>query len=88
MCSCVGLLALSRWLKIIPNCVTFPTPIIMILLVLRLLPMLMRNLVKLIPLLLNLVMKDQFSSLPNEDVASHLNNFVDLCDMQKKKDVE
>ena len=38
--------------------------------------------------LLNLVMKDQFSSLPNEDAASHLNNFVDLCDMQKKKYVD
>ena len=37
--------------------------------------------------LLNLVMKDQFSGLPNEDAASHLNNFVDLCDMQKKKDM-
>ena len=35
--------------------------------------------------LLNLVMKDQFSSTPNEDVASHLNTFVELCDMQKKK---
>ena len=38
--------------------------------------------------LLNLVMKDQFSSLPNEDAASHVNNFINLCDMQKKKDVD
>ena len=38
--------------------------------------------------LLNLVMKDQFSSTPNEDVMSHLNTFVELCDMQKKKYVD
>ena len=37
--------------------------------------------------LLNLVMKDKFSGLPCEDAAIHLNNFVDLCDMKKKKDV-
>ena len=33
-------------------------------------------------------MKDQFASLPSEDAATHLNSFVDLCDMQKKKDVD
>ena len=33
-------------------------------------------------------MKDQFSGTPNEDVASHLNTFVELRDMQKKKDMD
>ena len=35
--------------------------------------------------LLNLVMKDQFSGTSIEDVASHLNTFVEFCDMQKEK---
>ena len=38
--------------------------------------------------LLNLVMKDQFSGTPNEDAASHLNTFVEVCNMQNKKDVD
>ena len=38
--------------------------------------------------LLNLVMKDQFAGTPNVDVASYLNTFVELCDMQNKKDVD
>ena len=33
-------------------------------------------------------MKDPFSDLPSEDAATHLNSFVDLCDMQKKKYVD
>lgn len=37
------------------------------------------------PASLNLVMKEQFSGSYNEDVAAHLNNFVELCDMQKYK---
>jgi hypothetical protein len=38
--------------------------------------------------LLNFVMKEQFSSASTDDTAAHLNNFVELCDMQKYKDVD
>ena len=38
--------------------------------------------------LLNLVKKDHISGTPNEDAASHLNTFIELCDMQNKKDVD
>src|ERR1044071_3558235 len=39
------------------------------------------------PALLNLVMKDQLSGA-GEDAALHLNNFIELCDMQKYKEVD
>jgi hypothetical protein len=35
------------------------------------------------PALLNLVMKEQFSGVSTDDAAAHLNNFVELCEMQK-----
>jgi hypothetical protein len=40
------------------------------------------------PALLNLVMKEQFSGASTDDAAAHLNNFVEVCEMQKYKDVE
>ena len=33
-------------------------------------------------------MKEQFSGASTDNAASHLNNFVELCDMQKYKEVE
>ena len=33
-------------------------------------------------------MKDLFSGLSSEYAATHLSSFVDLCDTQKKKDVD
>ena len=39
------------------------------------------------PALLNLAMKDQFSGA-GEDAALHLNNFIELCNMQKYKEVD
>jgi hypothetical protein len=40
------------------------------------------------PALLNLVMKVQFSGATTDDAVAHLNNFVELYEMQKYKDVE
>jgi hypothetical protein len=40
------------------------------------------------PALLNLVIKEQFSGASSDDAAAHLNNFVELCEMQKYKDVD
>jgi hypothetical protein len=40
------------------------------------------------PALLNLVMKEQFSSVSTDDASTHLNNFVELYEMQKYKDVD
>src|SRR4051812_24463108 len=37
--------------------------------------------------LLNLVMKEQLSGVSTEDAASHLNNFAELYEMQKYKDI-
>ena len=33
-------------------------------------------------------MKEQLSGASTDDAASRLNNFVELCDMQKYKEVE
>jgi hypothetical protein len=40
------------------------------------------------PALLNLVVKEQVSGASTDDAAAHLNNFVELCEMQKYKDVD
>src|SRR3954462_1683696 len=40
------------------------------------------------PTLLNLVMREQFSGASSDDPAAHLNSFVELCEMQKYKDVD
>jgi hypothetical protein len=40
------------------------------------------------PALLNLVMKEQFSGASTDDAAAHHNNFVELCEMQKYKDID
>jgi hypothetical protein len=51
-------------------------------------PTLEANFYEIKPTLLNLVMKEQFSGASSDDAAAHLNNFVELCEMQKYKDVD
>jgi hypothetical protein len=51
-------------------------------------PALEANFYEIKPTLLNLVMKEQFSTISTDDVAAHLNNFVELCEMEKYKDVD
>jgi hypothetical protein len=46
------------------------------------------NLYEIKPTLLNLIMKEQFSGVSTDDAAAHLNNFVELSEMQKYKDVD
>jgi hypothetical protein len=40
------------------------------------------------PALLNVVMKEQFSGASTDDAVAHLKKFVELCEMQKYKDVD
>jgi hypothetical protein len=40
------------------------------------------------PTFLNLVMKEQFSGVNTDDAAAHLKKIVELCEMQKYKDVD
>jgi hypothetical protein len=40
------------------------------------------------PALLNLVIEEQFSGVSTDNAAAHLNNFVELCEVQKYKDVD
>jgi hypothetical protein len=40
------------------------------------------------PALINLVMKEQFSGASTDNAAAHLNNFVELCEMQKYENVD
>src|SRR4051794_7586715 len=39
------------------------------------------------PALLNLVMREQLSGASTDDAATHLHNFVELCEMQRLKDI-
>jgi hypothetical protein len=48
---------------------------------------LLANFYEIKPALLNLVKKEQFSGVSTDNAVAHLNNFVELCEMQKYKDL-
>src|SRR4051812_19021195 len=87
---CVTCFIFVKWLLLkIPSCVTLLAPTIMILFAHSLLHLLLkRTFCEIKPALLNLVMKEQFSGISTEDAASHLNNFVEICEMQKYRDID
>jgi hypothetical protein len=40
------------------------------------------------PILLNLITREQFGGSAQEDASMHLHEFIEICDMQKFKNVE
>ena len=71
------------------KCVTLLAPTIVILFAHPLLHLLLKQpFFEIKPALLNLVMREQFSGVSTDDAAAHLNNFAELCEMQKYKDVD
>jgi hypothetical protein len=82
------LLVLLEWILLrTPSCVILLAPTTIILSAL-LSPALEANFYEIKPAFLNLVMKEQFSGASTDDTAAHLNNFFELCEMQKYKDVD
>jgi hypothetical protein len=84
------LLVLLEWVLLkIPSCVILLAPKIMILFCTPIAPPAPEaNFYEIKPALLNLVMKEQFSSASSDDAVAHLKIFVELCEMQKYKDVD
>jgi hypothetical protein len=84
------LLVLLEWVLLrTPSCVILLALKTMILSALLLRHLLLRQIfMKIKPALLNLVMKEKFSGASSDDAAAHLNNFVELYEMQKYKDVD
>jgi hypothetical protein len=84
------LLVLLEWVLLkTPSCVTLLAAKTMILSALLLrAPAPEANFYEIKPTLINLVMKEQFSGASSDDAVAHLNNFVELCEMQKYKDVD